>query len=194
MGFMAWTKNEGLALFFINSLIFILFNFFNLIEKQTKIKVVLKNISFTSIGILIYIPWFLFLKFYNLTNQYTSHLSNLFDLSKLIEDLEIIFNFVAHSPLTFFIFWISFSGVLIINYKALLEKETFTLFLMITFHLLLYLIIYIITPFELIWHLKTSFYREILHAMPICSFLMGIVIIEIEENSLNFSCIPKTLT
>ena len=178
MGFMAWTKNEGIGLLAVNLGIFIIYNTFILLKKNIRFKKYIINLLIILIiPFSIYLPWFLTGIIYELpSDTYTSHLIDLFSIEKSIQDLDIIFKFITTTLNISLIFWILFLLMLIINYDSILKEEVFFLILLIIFHFLLYIGIYIITPFNLEWHLQTSFEREILHLIPICGFLNGMVL------------------
>ena len=57
-GFMALSKNEGLGLFIVNGLVFLIFNVFYLIKKQKKFKDFIHELLILVVpGIIIYLPW-----------------------------------------------------------------------------------------------------------------------------------------
>ncbi|TXT57290.1 MAG: conserved membrane protein of unknown function [Promethearchaeota archaeon] len=183
MGFMAWTKNEGLALLVINTFVFLLYNIILGAKKEIPLKSSLKNLGLFFPGYLIYLPWFVFARVHRFKDDYTSNLSELFDLNQVFNDLTEIFFYITHSSLTLFIVWIAFISIFLLNIRGIFNKESAFLILMIIFHFLVYLAIYIISPFNLTWHLRTSLSRELSHIIPIFGFLDGILIINIEENS-----------
>ncbi len=186
-GFMAWSKNEGLGLLVINVSIFILYNLYLLIKKKLVFK---KTIAycmvFFSVGFIIYLPWILMCLINNISNDYTSNIPLLFDTKKTIANFSIIIDKVIKIHYTMFLLWIAFYISLFINIKAIFKAERFFLLILIIFHYLLYIAIYLITPFALEWQIDSSFDREILHLVPISLFFIGILLAENKQFLIDF--------
>ena len=53
-------------------------------------------------------------------------------------------------------------------------------------HFLVYIVIYLITPFPLEWQLFFSLNRELLHLTPICGFVIGILLVNNKNLLLDF--------
>jgi len=142
---------------------------------------------FSIIGSLIYLPWSLFCTFNNITPEYLPYFTILFNIENSWADLIIIFMFLLKIPS---IFWIIFLSLLILNIKYIAKENIFFLFLLIIFHFLLIISVYIISIYNLEWLLTSTFKRELLHLTPICGFLIGILL---SYNEINFSDLDKKM-
>lgn len=187
MGFMAWTKMEGLGLLFVNFGLVLIYNTFMLFKREIDFKKYITSIAtIPIIAFMIYLPWFLTCIAYDFSSNYIANFKQIYDIEQSFLDLKIIFNYMSNLSFLFSIFWILFLLILILNIKSITKQEIFFLFLLIIFHFFLYIGIYIISPYNLEWHLKTSFNREILHITPICGFFIGIVLLNKDVNKINF--------
>ena len=189
MGFMAWTKMEGFYIFIVNILILNFYFLFLLVKKRINYKVVLKRSSYTFlIGFLIYIPWLLFVILKNYESLYLAELFDIFDLSTTILNLTIISRRIFILILDPFrwglIFWFFVFFIIIFKYKLIFKENTFFLFLLVFFHFLVYILVYIITPFDINTHMIQSYDRTLLHLTPISLFLIGVIFAD--DNKLTF--------
>lgn len=177
MGFMALTKQEGLAMLVIGILTFAMYEIFSLFKKELKIKDSLKNIFLLSlIGILIYIPWPLFTLNKNISDAYTANLSILLNpLLLLTRTIELL----LYTPyaLLWCYYWISFIILFFLfSRKTIFSKIPFFIILVCTFQLIVYFIIYLITPYDVIGQFLASINRELLHIAPISVILLGMLL------------------
>jgi hypothetical protein len=61
---------------------------------------------------------------------------------------------------------------------VLFKEDNFFLFLLVFIHFLVYIYVYIVTPYGAQLHIITSFNRMLLHITPISCFLIGILIFD----------------
>lgn len=204
MGLSAWVKNEGLGLLIINVLILVIYHIFLLIKKRINFKIFLKrSLLFFIIGYSIYLPWQLFCIFNNFTSIYTSNIFDIFNIQTTISDIIIILEFFVNMLLNFkdwgimfFIFWFVSLIILILNIKTLFKEKIFFLVLLWVSHFLLYIFVYITTPYNLIWQLNGSIDRLLLHLTPTCCFLIGILLAQDDRKlvDLKNNCFGKVIS
>lgn len=187
MGFMCWSKIEGVGLLFVNFGILIIYHIFLILKKRIDYKIFIKrSLKLFVVGILIFLPWQVFCIFNNLTTSYSAHFLEILDMQHVLLDTIIILNFLINFPLSWLFFWSIFFIVLLFNIKFIFNEKIFFLFLLCFFHFLLYIGIYIITPYDLEWQLQTSFSRELLHLIPICGYFSGILIAKNQKKLIDF--------
>jgi len=180
MGFMAWTKMEGFYIFIVNILILNFYFLFLLVKKRINYKVVLKRSTFTFlIGFLIYLPWLLFVILNNYQTLYLAQLFDIFDLRSTLLNLTIILTrgfILIVDPFRWgLIFWFFVFFIISLKYKLIFKENTFFLALLVSFHFLIYILVYIITPFDIKTHMIQSYSRTLLHLTPISLFLIGVI-------------------
>jgi len=184
MGFTAWSKIEGIALFGINVIILIIYQVYKYFRKEIAVSTSLKRLSiYLLITITIYLPWQIFLIVNNIPSEFITELAILFDFETSFSDLSVILDYILTVQFFDFlswgsIYWLVFYIILILNFRTLLNEKIIFLFLFLVGHFILYIIIYIITPLELEWHLAQSIDRELLHLAPLSGFLIGAIISE----------------
>ena len=176
MGFMALTKQEGVGLLIVNCGIFVFYNVLGLIKKETEFKqsIILIGI-FTSIGLIIYLPWQVFSVINDLGTEYLLNIIQLLNFQEIASDILILLGAtllqILWSP-----FWIVFLILIVLNTKFLLKHKMFFLMTLCAFHLLVKYGIYLISPYDLAWQLATSLNREYMHLAPFAAFVLGIII------------------
>ncbi len=163
----AWTKNEGFLFIVINATLLVVF----LITLGR-----IRSIKKYALGLAIPLSVILFYKFSipvtnDLLSQY--NIIQLLDLNR--------YRFILSSLVEFIVglgWWptISLAGVLIVY--ALLARFEYPEPLIVKFvglalliHLFGYIAIYVLSPHDLVWHLKTSIQRLLLHLFPASMFL-----------------------
>ncbi len=179
MGFMALTKQEGLAMLVINIGTFAMYELFSLFKKEKKIKDALESIILLSlIAVLIYIPWPIFTLNQNISDAYSANLSILFNPLLLLSRILQILSFFPLA-LVWVYFWISFIILFfLVLRKTIFEKIPFYILIVCTLQLIVYFIIYLVTPYDLEGQYFSSINRELLHMTPILMILLGILLVK----------------
>ncbi len=160
---LVWTKHEGLII--SSSLVLILLFFFNFeIKKKLNILVIFLSI--------IFLRFFIF-ELYNLNQSGTQHVG--FEFYNLIDVLEK-FSFhrilIILKSLIFNLFtnYLAIMGFLIISIflitKKKLKKMNYAIFFL-TFNILCFCVIYLVTTLDLTWMLETSMDRILYQLSPI---------------------------
>jgi hypothetical protein len=177
MGFMALTKQEGLAMLMINIGVFVIYEMFSLFKKETKIKDSLKSIVLlTLIAVLIYIPWPIYTLNQNISDAYSANLSILLNPLTLFSRIIQILSFFPLA-LVWCYFWISFIILFfLVLRKTIFEKIPFFIILVCTLQLVVYFVIYLVTPYDLEGQYFSSINRELLHITPVLMILLGILL------------------
>ncbi|KKL25609.1 hypothetical protein LCGC14_2403600, partial [marine sediment metagenome] len=198
MGFMAWSKEEGFGLLFVNTAVFVIYNIFlhvkkiinykkNRLNKEQIIHIsgnesVINVLAFFTIGFLIYLPWLITCFINNFTTSYLTNIRQIFDLKTTFTNLiDISYYFFVIHPVGI-VFWIIFFLFIIFNIRFVLKENNFFLLTLSLFHFFLYLLIYLVTPYDLSWHLRFSADRLLMHLTPICTFLIGILLSNNKNN------------
>lgn len=196
MGLMAWTKWEGLYLFFVNILILTLYLLFQYRKNMIIPNDVLKNfLSSFFLGFIIFLPWLLFVILNRYPSMYLGHVLDIFNFRRTLRRISIIsisgFILIIHPYNWGIVFWIVIVFFIILNFKVLFKEDNFFLFLLVFIHFLVYIYVYMVTPLPAEFHVYTSFDRMLLHITPISCFLIGILIfdnnrmvVNIEDDSL----------
>ena len=161
----AMIKNEGIALALISICLFTLF----ITIKYKNILSVKYTLYFIFGIILIMTPWLIWNhKIPNWDENYLGHLGNLFTLknySKTILILKSVFGFLFSLNFLYsgFLFFLS---LLLISPTILKKEPVFVAFSYLIIHLLLYIAIFTITPWNLDFLISTALERMILHLQP----------------------------
>jgi hypothetical protein len=157
-----WVKNEGLAFYLIFTVAFVLAN----IKQPAALLKYIVGASVPTLAILS------FKFFFAPANDLVSTGSNpLTTLSSIVLDT------VRYT--TIIKFWVNmlisnYIGVLVLLFALLVFNRRFFLslpFIVIALLLVVYFAIYIITPYDLTWHLFTSLYRILMHVYPAFIYL-----------------------
>jgi hypothetical protein len=196
LGLMAWVKEEGIILMLLNIFILIIYQIVLKREKKIQFKDFFINNLYFFISFLIYLPWFLIIIIFNLQSDFIYNFSK-FDLNAITKDLKIIFVAVIKELLNYgnwgFLMWPTIFLILMMKMKLLFKNPNFLLFIFCILHFFLYILVYLITPLPLEWHLGTSLDRMLLHLTPIFCFLVGILLSENPKNRTQFQLVPKYL-
>jgi hypothetical protein len=176
LGFAGMTKNEGLALGLICWLVMIAFIIRD--NKRTSIKSrwMLCGL-YLLIQLAVQLPWLMFRASFRLSNDVVNkdalwaslHWSTLKRVGPILYQYQTqIFGLKNWN-----LIWISFLVVLVLRGKAIMKKDARYLLFPILMCVLVYTAIYLISPRDVIWHLKTSVSRVYLHFLPITVFLLA---------------------
>lgn len=172
--FAAWTKNEGQALFVINALFFGMIRFFTSSHPARK-KFFEWLLLF--LPILLLLPWWLLLKQLKVPSEFFAQL-------KVEAILERSWRFPVVLS-TFFrkvldlskwnLLWVGLLLFGSFSWKKNFSFSKAALILVLLFHLVLYIFIYMIHPLDVLWamNIDDSFNRILLHAAPVALFLLG---------------------
>jgi hypothetical protein len=183
-GLAAHTKNEGIALGLFNVLAF--FSAIAIRGKLNKHNLIL-IVKYAFIVFAITAPWLWFKSCLGLGNDVLNyHNLNLTNILNNLYRIPVIFNAIVKDMLLiryWGIFWLFAPAV--IMYKV---KRVFTLpWLLLSVPLMLYagtcIIIYIITPHNIEWHLMTSLDRLLLHTVPQALFLTALILFQRPQRS-----------
>ncbi|MFT3892617.1 MAG: hypothetical protein QM730_13360 [Anaerolineales bacterium] len=165
-GFAAWTKNEGLLFLATGSFAWVV-----MLYRQRK----LKELKWYALGLALPLAVVVYFKLF-LTPP-----NDLFDQSSSVSISEQLFNIERYSYVTknfykqLFVFGNGELSVLLIILYGLvvgLDKSTdrrqpaFAAIIAVILQLTGYFMIYILTPHDLEWHIRTSLYRLIIHMFP----------------------------
>jgi len=180
-GLAAWTKNEGLAISLFN--IFILF-IIMLIQGKMNRRNFLLVIQYALIIFLINAPWFWFKSSLGLYNSVVnSNTLNMVNILNNLNRLPIILTWMVKN-IVFFkswnLLWLLSIVIILFNFKKIISVPLLYISLSLILYLGIWVLIYIITPYDINWHLATSLDRVFLHITPLFLFLNGIAILSID--------------
>jgi hypothetical protein len=166
-----FTKNEGIALLSINGLILFLFPL-----DRRQLRDLKWPVCFVLGVIILQAPWLLWSAgLPRIHENYAARLT----LSIIIADpgrlqeiipvfLSQIINFKAWGLL-----WVGMIGISLLGMRAFRYCYVQALWLLLSLQLVVYLLVYLITPWNLPELLTTSLYRVLLHTTPAAIFILG---------------------
>ncbi len=176
MGFAGMTKNEGSALGLICWLVMIAFTIRD--NKRTSIKSRWRLCGlYFLIQLAVQLPWLAFRVSFHLSNDVVNkdafwaslHWSTLKRLGPILYQYQTQIFGLRNWNLV----WITFLAVLVLRGRRIMKTDARYLFFPILLCLLVYTAIYLITPRDVVWHLKTSVSRVYLHFLPLTVFLLA---------------------
>lgn len=177
-GLAAWTKNEGLVISLSNTAIF-----FGLLLIQRKLnrRNLLLFLQYIFIIFLIISPWFCFKSFLHLSNDIinrnTLTIANIFDnLNRLPAILDCIGeNMFVFKSLFLFkswnLIWPLSAIILFFNFKKMFKFPFWPVAISLFLYMGIWILMYIITPRDINWHLATSADRLLVGITPLVLFL-----------------------
>lgn len=166
LGMGAWTKNEGLTFAFIG----ICLTAACLSKKQRHRLPVLAGILCAIVA-----PWLIYKMYFNITSGgYTDNIhfaiirNNINRLPFILKNMGVhmfgdiaLFNFTSYA----------YVAASIINWRVFFRRPLLLLNLMLLSQFAIYIFIYMISPYDIAWHLNTSFDRLILHLTPLAMLI-----------------------
>ncbi len=67
--------------------------------------------------------------------------------------------------------WWVFAASTALNWRAFGQKPMLFLLALLAFQLLLYVFVFVVTPFDFNWHMRTSLDRLVMHMIPLCMLI-----------------------
>jgi hypothetical protein len=192
MGFMAWTKIEGIYILIVNVIVLLLYQLLSLYKKKENIGRISRSIIVLFLpGFFIYLPWLIFININNYSPEYIHNVFNILNVQKTISNLYIFIwrssIFIVNPVKWGVIFWFTFYIFIFLNLKFLKKEKNFFLLLLIVAHYLLYVFVYLINPSNPRVHIGNSYERMLLHITPMCCYLIGILILNNKKLLLEFN-------
>ncbi len=176
LGLGAMTKNEGLALGLLCWLVLIFGSMGKPLQEHQRGRRP-DWVLFLAVWLLVQGPWLIYKSTLHVTNDVVNRRALLAAMRwTLVERLPPI---LYHYQTQVFglrnwnIVWILFLLALILRGKHIMKTEGKYLVLPVLLSLLVYTSIYLITPRDLVWHLKTSASRVFLHFLPVVVFALA---------------------
>ncbi|HVN79607.1 MAG TPA: hypothetical protein VMW38_11470 [Terriglobia bacterium] len=176
LGFAGMTKNEGLALGLICWLIMIVLTIRDSRSTTVKSRWMLCGLYFL-IQLAVQLPWLAFRVYFHLSNDVVNkdalwaslHWSTL----KRLVPIFYAYQTQIWGLRNWNLVWIALLVVLVLRGKSIVKTDSIYLLLPILMCLLVYTSIYLITPRDVVWHLKTSVSRVYLHFLPLTVFFLA---------------------
>jgi hypothetical protein len=170
-GLAAWTKNEGMT-FAIATIVLVVFcGFFARILSWKR------GLSLVAFLGLMMIPWILYKKFFSLQNEYVENFSFELFTSRLANLSTVLFWVIKGiaRPFEFYNWtWYLYLFLLVRNVRRFFSPGSFCLNVLLIFQLGSYILVYLVTPRDLEWHIKTSLDRLVLHLVPLALLISAI--------------------
>jgi hypothetical protein len=170
------TKNEGVVLCLVNfvTLGVALFHRRHRYTDRTAWSYV---VSYIVILCVVLCPWFLFRASLDLTNDVINKETILagWKWENLKRIKPILYQYQAQffGPKNWNIVWVLFFGTIITRPKRLMTGDFRYIMLPLTLVLSAYSTVYLIMPFDVEWHLRTSVSRLFLHFLPLIVFFLA---------------------
>lgn len=162
-GMAAWTKNEGLN---FSLIILALIAFYGVRTRLSSWKIWL--FIFTGLGFFI-VPWLLYKKYLQLGNEYIANLSFAI-FKKQLGNLKAIASEISRNFFTTELYnltWWVYLFSQLQHFRRLFHPPVIILNIICWTQLACYILIYLITPHEIMWHLLSSLERLLLHLIPL---------------------------
>lgn len=182
-GLAAWTKNEGIVMAMFDLLIFL---GVILVRRKMSRKNILLIVQYGLIIALIAGPWIWFKNSLGLANDVVN--SNNLSLGNIIANLNripIVLTFMAKQVFSInsWNLLFMFSVVVIIfNFKRVVLLPNILVFLSLLFYVCVWIFIYVISPYDIKWHLGTSLNRLLLQITALLLFLDALLIFQSPES------------
>jgi hypothetical protein len=160
-GCMAWTKNEGLVLAILFMLLYA-----NIFFRKNNLLPFLAGIAFPATVL------FIFKVFYAPGNDMTHSLGNIIVKLKDPERYSLIWRFFLQNGKDYFlpVVWLLVAYIIACAWKRRMPDKGL---LLILGCLIAYLFIYLLTPYDLQWHLQTSQDRLMHQLMPATVYILA---------------------
>ncbi len=170
--FAAWTKNEGIVISIFN---FFMLLFVMILQKKIGLRNILLAMQYLLIIVLINAPWFWFKSSLGLVNDVVNR-TNLSE-SIIINNLSRVQAVIAWAVKQMFLvnswnlLWVFSSVIMILNFRKLFKLPSLPVFLSLLLYCGAWGFIFILSPYDINWHLATSFNRLMLQITPLVLFL-----------------------
>jgi hypothetical protein len=171
-GFMTWTKNEGTAMAAINLSIIAA-----LIPKPFSSRKLFGDFAFLAIVAAMFIPWLIWSHGLPRTDEdYAGH----FSIGRIVShfsDIPLILKTMGLEFMRFRDFsgfWIVLILLAITNPQQFRARPVWTLWLALLLHAAAYVLVYMITPLNLVNLMQDSLDRLVLHFTPAAALLIGL--------------------
>jgi hypothetical protein len=172
-GFAALTKNEGILLAGIQLLILGL-TLASARERALDRSQLKLFAAYLGILSAILLPWFLFRANLDLFNDMTSGAAFRWRHIERLGAVLYFYQTQVFGPRNWNLVWILFLGLLVWNGRGWLRSSARPLVLTVMLALVAYNGIYLVTPHDVMWHLRTSASRLLLHILPQVMFLIAL--------------------
>jgi len=176
-GFAAWTKNEGLVLSIFNVIILAAMI---IIQRKINRRNIIVLLEYSLVILLIIIPWICLKKSLGIANDVVN--GGNFNLASILNNLKklpIILSWFGKEIIVFKswnLLWVFSLAIITFNFKRIFIRPILFIFLSLFFYLGIWVFIYIISPYDINWHLATSLNRLLLQITPSVLFLDGLLI------------------
>jgi hypothetical protein len=172
-GFAALTKSEGILLAGIQLLILglTLASARDRALDRSQLKLFAAYLGILSA---ILLPWFLFKANLDLFNDMTSGAAFRWRHIERLGAVLYFYQTQVFGPRNWNLVWILFLGLLVWNGRGWLRSSARPLVLTVMLALVAYNGIYLVTPHDVMWHLRTSASRLLLHILPQVMFLIAL--------------------
>ena len=176
LGFAGMTKNEGLALGLVSWVVMIIFTIRDSKRSSIKARWLLCGLYFL-IQFVVQLPWLIYRAYFHLSNDVVNQNALIASLHwstvKRLGPIFYQYQTQIFGVRNWNIVWITLLVVLALRGKAIMKADSRYLLFPILSCILIYTIIYLITPRDVVWHLKTSVSRVFLHFLPVTLLLIA---------------------
>ncbi len=174
---MAWTKNEGQALATINIVIVVCLA---LSRRQWT-----HCATFIAIVFFLFLPWLIYLRGLPRTDEDYAGRLNFGELVAHVDRLPVIAREIGPEMVKWTdtgperltaawgIFWFVLAAAAIVGWRRFRRGEVILLWILLGLHLLVYVLAYMVTPWDLQTLMRTTIDRLLMHAAPVAAMLIG---------------------
>lgn len=171
LGIGAWTKNEGLTFAVFGACVL---GAYSALDRKTPWK---DMASYAAIIAVFLLPWQLYRAHHHIESEYVANLSaNVFidNLPRLPLILGGLLDAMFTRITLFNVTWAALAASAAFNWRGFLDRPTLSLYALLVMQLSVYVLVYVITPVPIDWHLATSADRLLLHMLPLALFITAV--------------------
>ncbi len=171
------TKNEGMGLFLVGSAVIVLFNIVNLKKDNLK-----QLACYLATALAVMSPWLIFRRQITVIQEdYFSRLSLPIILHNAERIRVILTSFIREfiNVNTWNVLWLIAALVILLSFRHVLRAPVVYLLLLLVMHLGMYILIYVITPWNIEVLIPSTLTRLLIHVAPVAMLLSSELVIPV---------------
>ncbi len=171
------TKNEGMGLFLVGSAVIVLFNIVNLKKDNLK-----QLACYLATALAVMSPWLIFRRQITVIQEdYFSRLSLPIILHNAERIRVILTSFIREfiNVNTWNVLWLIAALVILLSFRHVLRAPVVYLLLLLVMHLGMYILIYVITPWNIEVLIPSTLTRLLIHVAPVAMLLSSELVIAV---------------
>lgn len=183
LGLAVWSKNDGLAICLVNFIIFIYLVFRRWKFSRNPVFLIIRYLALIAVIIL---PWMLFKTLLHIPNDLINAQNvSLGAWQSNLNRLPLIFQSFAGymaSLKGWNFLWVALPVLIVLRFKKAFSLPALAVLISLLAYFGIWVIIYMITPREINWHLANSAERLLLQMAPLALFLTALLVCPVNKN------------